>query len=112
MKGQGTRVLAVSGSLRRDSWNRKLLQLAIGTLERTGAEVDEFDLAPVPIFNKDVEDVGTPEPARALREAIQGAGAVLIACPEYNGSMSAAIKNALEWASRPPVNVLKDAVSS
>ena len=107
---QRMRVLAISGSLRRDSWNRKLLRLAIGVLERTGAEVDEFDLTPVPIYNRDVEEVGTPEPARALREAIQGADAVVISCPEYNGSMSAAIKNALEWASRPPVNVLKDTV--
>ena len=104
------KVLAISGSLRKDSWNRKLLQLAVGVVEKLGAEVREFDLTPVPIYNGDVERVGTPEPAHALRQAIQEADAVVIASPEYNGSMSAAIKNALEWASRPPLNVLKDKV--
>ena len=104
------KVLAISGSLRKDSWNRKLLQLAVGVVEEMGAEVREFDLTLVPIFNRDVERVGTPDPAHALRQAIRYADAVVIASPEYNGSMSAAIKNALEWASRPPVNVLQDKV--
>ena len=58
------KVLAISGSLRRDSWNRKLLQLAVGVVEEMGAEVREFDLTPVPIYNGDVEQVGTHEPAR------------------------------------------------
>ena len=80
------------------------------SLDGAGAEVDEFDLSPVPMYNPDVEKIGTPEPARALRDAIQEASAVLIACPEYNGSMTAPIKNALEWASRPPLNVLKEKV--
>lgn len=65
-------------------------------------EVEEFDLTPAPMFNPDVEALGTPERAAALHDAIVNADAVVIASPEYNGSMSAAIKNALEWASRPP----------
>ena len=96
------KVLAIVGSLRRDSWNRKLLSLAVENLKQRGVEVEEFDLIPVPMFNPDVEAQGTPEPVAALHDVIVNADAVVIASPEYNGSMSAAIKNALEWASRPP----------
>lgn len=57
-----------------------------------------------------MEAQGLPQPAVALRDAIKGADAVVIASPEYNGSMTSAIKNAVEWASRPPENVLMDQV--
>ena len=60
------KVLAIVGSLRRDSWNRKLLSLAVENLKQRGAEVEEFDLTPVPMFNSDVEALGTPERAAAL----------------------------------------------
>ena len=104
------RVLAICGSLRRDSWNRKLLRLAIDRLKTKRVDVEEFDLTPVPIFNQDVEAQGVPQAAGALREAFKGSDAVVIASPEYNGVMSAAIKNAVEWASRPPENLLRDRV--
>jgi chromate reductase len=104
------KVLAICGSLRRNSWNRKLLALAVQALEKQGAEVEEFDLTPLPIYNGDVEAEGLPDSAISLRNAIKDADAVVIATPEYNGSMSSAIKNAVELASRPPENVLRDQV--
>ncbi|HZA23695.1 MAG TPA: NADPH-dependent FMN reductase [Dehalococcoidia bacterium] len=104
------KVLTISGSLRQNSWNRKLLRLASVVLKRQGAEVEEFDLTPLPIYNGDVEAKGLPDTAISLRNAIKNADAVVIASPEYNGSMSSAIKNAVEWASRPPENVLSDKV--
>ena len=104
------KVLAISGSLRQASWNRKLLRLAINILRSKGVDVEEFDLTPVPIYNADVEAKGVPQDAAALRDAIKNADGVVIACPEYNGTMSAAIKNAVEWASRPPENLLRDRV--
>jgi chromate reductase len=62
------------------------------------------------VYDGDTEAKGLPDPARSLRDAIKNAAAVVIASPEYNGSMSSAIKNAVEWASRPPENVLSDKV--
>lgn len=100
------KVLAICGSLRQNSWNRKLLTLAGEKLEKQGAGVEEFDLTPLPIYNGDIEAKGLPDSAIALRDAIKKADAVVIASPEYNGSMTSAIKNAVEWASRPPENVL------
>jgi chromate reductase len=100
------KVLAICGSLRQNSWNRKLLTLAGEKLEKQGAGVEEFDLTLLPIYNGDIEAKGLPDSAIALRDAIKKADAVVIASPEYNGSMTSAIKNAVEWASRPPENVL------
>jgi chromate reductase len=104
------KVLAISGSLRQNSWNRKLLRLASKVLKKQGAEVEEFDLTPLPMYNGDIEAKGLPDSVISLRNAIKNADAVVIASPEYNGSMSSAIKNAVEWASRPPENVLRNKV--
>ena len=103
-------VLGICGSLRTVSWNKKLLRVALATLENLGNEVKEFDLVGLPMYNWDDEvREGYPEAAVALRDAIQQAEAVVIAAPEFNNSMPAAIKNAIEWASRPP-NVLNGKV--
>jgi len=97
------RVLGLSGSLRRDSHNRALLRAAAAALP-PGAQLVEWDrLADLPAYDEDLETAPapTPEPVRALREAIADADALLIATPEYNGSLPGALKNALDWASRP-----------
>lgn len=97
------RVLGLSGSLRRDSHNRALLRAAAAEL-RPGAELVEWDrIAELPAYDEDVDSAPgpTPEPVRALREAIADADAILIATPEYNASLPGALKNALDWASRP-----------
>jgi chromate reductase len=102
------RILGISGSLRRGSHNRKLLRAA-GASVPPGTELVEWDgLAGLPAFDEDLEL--TPPPAvRSFLEAVDRADALLIATPEYNASVPGALKNALDWASRPfPGNVLRD----
>ncbi len=95
------RVLGLSGSLRRDSHNRALLRAAAAEL-RPDAELVEWDrVAELPAYDEDLDTAPVPEPVRALREAIAAADAILIATPEYNASLPGALKNALDWASRP-----------
>jgi chromate reductase len=96
------RVLGISGSLRRDSHNTRLLLLA-GRLLPPGAQLEHYDgLKAIPPYDADDDDVHSPPAAVAdLRAAIEQADAVLIATPEYNGSISGVLKNALDWASRP-----------
>src|SRR5256714_4581427 len=94
------KVLGVSGSLRRDSHNRRLLRAAADLLP-PGAELVEFDgLKAVPTYDEDDEQ-SPPIGARRLREAIVAADAVLFATPEYNSSVPGQLKNAVDWASRP-----------
>lgn len=96
------RVLGISGSLRRDSYNSALLRAAAERLP-AGAELVEFErLREIPPYDADVEaEEGVPEAVAALREAIRSADAVLVATPEYNHSIPGVLKNALDWASRP-----------
>lgn len=94
------RVLGVSGSLRRFSYNRALLGAA-ARLVPPGVELAFFDLSSLPLYNQDLERQGPPPAAAAWTEAVRNADGLLFATPEYNYSTSAAIKNAIEWASRP-----------
>jgi chromate reductase len=95
------RVLGISGSLRRDSHNTHLLRLA-GRLLPPGTEFEVYeDLKAIPPYDAD-DDVQPSPPAVAdLKSAIERADAVLVATPEYNGSLSGVLKNALDWVSRP-----------
>ena len=97
------RVLGISGSLRRDSHNMLLLRAAGELVEQHGAEFELFDgLKSIPPYDED-DDVGDgPTSVAALREAIAGADVVLFATPEYNSSIPGVLKNAVDWASRPP----------
>src|SRR5436305_5583639 len=96
------RVLGISGSLRRDSHNTRLLRGAGAILEEHGAEFEVFDgLKAIPPFDEDDEVDGGPEPVARLREAIADADALLISTPEYNSSIPGVLKNAIDWASRP-----------
>jgi chromate reductase, NAD(P)H dehydrogenase (quinone) len=92
------RILAIGGSLRHGSYNRRLLQAAA---EAAPGTVHIWDrLALVPPFNEDHE-AALPSAVADLRRAIEEADSVLIATPEYNGSVPGQLKNALDWASRP-----------
>jgi chromate reductase len=95
------KVLGISGSLRRDSYNTALLRAAAEVLPPP-VELEIFEgLKAVEPYDAD-DDVGPgPEGARRLREAIDSADAILIATPEYNTSVPGQLKNALDWASRP-----------
>src|SRR5919204_5882539 len=103
------RVLAISGSLRRESHNTRLLRVAAG-LAPPPVELRLFGgLKDVPPYDEDDDTDPAPEGARRLREAIAEADAILIATPEYNSSLPGQLKNALDWASRPfPNNVLRN----
>src|SRR4051812_17672669 len=105
------RVLAISGSLRRESHNRRLLRAARAELP-TGVDLVEWDgLAGLPAFNEDLEST-QPRSVRAFLGLVAGADALLIATPEYNASVPGALKNALDWASRPfPDSVLNQKLS-
>jgi chromate reductase len=95
------RVLGLSGSLRGDSLNTRLLR-GTATLLPGGVELDLFDgLGTIPPYSEDAERDGTPPTVVALKDAIARADAVLVATPEYNGSIPGQLKNALDWVSRP-----------
>lgn len=95
-------VCGIAGSLRQGSYNRALLRAA-QELAPEGMEVRIFDrMAEIPLFNQDVEAEGDPEPVQALKQAIGQAQALLIATPEYNHGVPGVLKNAIDWASRPP----------
>jgi chromate reductase len=94
------RILGISGSLRRDSHNTRLLR-GVGELLPEGVELEVFDqLGGIPPYNEDEEHV-TPPAVAALTAAIAGADAVLVATPEYNASIPGVLKNAFDWVSRP-----------
>jgi chromate reductase len=98
------RVLAISGSLRKGSYNTALMRAAI---EIAGAEglplsFTEADIRAIPPYDEDVRAVGLPASVAALREAVAAADALLIVTPEYNYSIPGVLKNAIDWASRPP----------
>ena len=103
---QQIRLLGMAGSLRADSFNRALLRAA-EELAPSGVEITTFDeLAALPFYDGDVEAAGEPIAVRSLRAAIDTADAILIVTPEYNDGTSAVLKNAIDWASRPPQRTL------
>ncbi len=93
-----TRLLGISGSLRRESTNTKLVREAARLFEP-----GEFVLADLrlPLFDEDLEAEGTPEPVQRLCEEIRAADAIVISTPEYNKAFPGVLKNALDWVSRP-----------
>jgi chromate reductase len=96
------RVLGISGSLRRDSHNTRLLRAAGELVKEHGVDFEVFDgLKSIPPYDED-DDVGDgPAAVARLRQAIAGADALLFATPEYNSSIPGVLKNAVDWASRP-----------
>jgi chromate reductase len=103
------KVLAISGSLRRDSYNTKLLRVAEELLP-TVVQFELWDaLKAVPPYDEDDDIQPAPAAVAAFREAISASDAVLIATPEYNASIPGQLKNALDWVSRPPAtNALRN----
>ena len=99
---QGLKVLAISGSLRKDSYNRKALQIAKRLASATQAEVEEADLKKLalPIYDGDIEAEGVPEQVVRFKAMVEAADVLLIASPEYNHSIPGGLKNAIDWLSR------------
>jgi chromate reductase len=102
-------VLLVSGSLRRGSYNTALLHAAASALPSGVGHAWLDGIAGLPAYSEDRDDQRAPATVERLRRTIAAAGAVLIATPEYNGSIPGALKNAVDWASRPfPKNAWRD----
>jgi chromate reductase len=94
-------VLGFAGSLRQGSYNRALLRAAVEAAPEA-VRIETFDLAAVPLYNGDVEAAGDPEGVAAFKAAIRAADALLMVTPEYNHGVPGVMKNAIDWASRPP----------
>lgn len=99
-----TRILAFAGSLRRESYNKRLLKIAVRAAQEEGAEVTEIDLQDfrMPVLDQDMERAeGLPASARQLKKLMVDHDGFLIASPEYNSSVTGVLKNTIDWASRP-----------
>lgn len=97
------KILALGGSLRRDSYNQKLAALVTAGAQATGAEVTVISPRdfPMPLFDEDLEAAsGKPEAAQRLKKLFAEHDGLIIASPEYNSSVTAALKNAIDWVSR------------
>lgn len=98
------KVLAFSGSLRDASYNQRLVKVAAEGARDAGAEVEVITLRdfPMPMFDEDLEDTsGKPDEAKRLKSLFLGSDGFLIASPEYNSMITGALKNAIDWVSRP-----------
>lgn len=101
------KILAFAGSLRVESYNKKLVKVAMEGARAAGAEVTYIDLKsyPLPVFDQDLEkSEGLPANARTLKDLFIAHHGLLISCPEYNSSISGALKNTLDWISRQDGN--------
>jgi chromate reductase len=93
-------VLGFAGSLRRNSFNKALIRAALEVVPE-GVTLEIFDLEGIPPLNQDME-MQPPQKVREFKQKIRAADAILISTPEYNYSVAGVLKNALDWASRPP----------
>lgn len=100
-------ILGFAGSLRQGSFNKAALRAAV-ELAPEGMTIETFDIAPIPLYNEDVKQQGFPPPAQEFREKIRAADGLLIVTPEYNYSIPGVLKNAIDWASRPPDQPFED----
>lgn len=96
------KIVAVAGSLRAASFNRKLLAVAVKVLRDAGAEVDVIDLktAALPVYDGDIEDAGFPAEVKSLSARVAAAQGIVISTPEYNHSIPGGLKNFIDWLSR------------
>jgi chromate reductase, NAD(P)H dehydrogenase (quinone) len=100
-EARGITVLGICGSLRAGSYNKAALRTAI-ELKPPGMTIETADIGSFPLYNEDVLARGYPPPVETLRRQIAAADALLFVTPEYNYSIPGVLKNAIDWASRPP----------
>lgn len=95
------KILGFAGSLRKNSYNKFALKAAQGLVPE-GATLEIYDLASIPMYNDDIREKGYPPEVQDFRAKIEAADAIVMVTPEYNYSISGVLKNAIDWASRPP----------
>ena len=103
------KILAFAGSARQDSFNKKLVKIAVEGVKAVGADVTYLDFRdlPLPLYDADLEEAeGLPENALKLKDLMKAHQGFLIASPEYNGSITPLLKNAIDWASRSELGEL------
>jgi chromate reductase len=100
-------VLCFAGSLRRESLNKKNVRIAHEIIGAAGVASELVDLAdyPMPVFDQDIQEKGFPDSVVRLGERVKGAAALVVSCPEYNGSISSPLKNTVDWLSRLPGDI-------
>jgi len=101
MASDRLQVVGIAGSLRHGSFNRGLIRAAMDVAP-AGMTIVPHELDAIPMYNADVEELGDPDPVRWFKESVGAADALLIATPEYNHCVPGVLKNAIDWASRPP----------
>ena len=102
MSAKPLNILGIVGSLRKGSSNRALLEAMARDLAPEGMTIEVADISGVPLYNEDDRTDGFPPAVQGLRDRIAAADGVIIATPEYNYSVPGVLKNAIDWASRPP----------
>ncbi len=105
------KILAISGSVRKGSYNAKLAQLVVKRLVEKGADAEYIDLGeyPMPIFDEDLESQHHPKCALELAKRFAEADAIFITTPEYNGSLSPMLKNTIDWLTRQKLGAFSKA---
>lgn len=93
------KILGIAGSLREGSFNRKLLNVAIG-LTPDDVEIEVCDIANIPVYNQDLE-IAMPDAVSIFKDKVRSSDGILFVTPEYNYSVPGVLKNAIDWASRP-----------
>lgn len=107
------KILLFAGSLRKDSFNKKLVLVANQVLQDSNIETTVVDLQPleIPVYDFDIETKGIPLNVQMLSQFVSEADAIIISSPEYNGSISSPLKNTIDWLSRAkPMNLSKKQV--
>lgn len=99
------KIVGICGSLRKDSYNHKLMRLVLESLEVKGAEVEELKWEDFGPYNQDVEDAGMPKNVEDFKDKIAKADGIVFTTPEYNFSIPGGLKNAIDWASRPEADL-------
>jgi chromate reductase len=97
-------VIAISGALRKASYNASLLRAAV-ELAPPNLQIDPLSIRDVPLYDGDVEAAGIPEPVRMLKDRLAAADGLLLVTPEYNNSIPGVMKNAIDWMSRPAKDI-------
>lgn len=96
-------IVAISGSLRKKSFNTGLLRAAVAMSDSLGISIKQHEISEIPLFNTDVEDEGYPSSVQSLMSDVLKADGVIIVTPEYNQSIPGVLKNTLDWLSRDKV---------